>query len=246
MSKAALHMPEPIEHDLERFLVHDKRELVSILRRMATENVSVSVHWDEGAGLALTMLLAVNPDFEEMVFDCANDPDSNRRLLRADRLTLIAMVDGVKVQFSARHVEPTCWEGRPALRMRLPDLLLRLQRREYFRVPVPLLCQCAIEDEGKVRVLELRVADLSLGGVALASERAALNLEIGDELENCRIGMGRLGTLHVNLLVRNVIESETRSGQKHVRLGCTFTNLSRASENLVARYIAQIERERRS
>ena len=237
--------PELHEQDFERFLVHDKLEIISILRALQAERETVSMHWGSDR-FALTMLMAVNPEFEEMVFDCTNDPGVNRRLTQCERITMVAVTGGVKIQFTARFPDATVFEGHPALRMRLPDLVLRLQRREYFRIPASIACQVAVEGEGRVRVLELRVADISLGGLALVADKNFLDLECGEVLPNCRISLGSLGTLAVSLAVGNISETRTRSGGRLQRIGCSFEQLPRNMETLVSRYIAQVERERRA
>jgi len=236
---------EPLAGDYERFLVHERLEIVSTLRRLVGSREPLSVHWDGNDGFALTALLAINPDFEELVLDCLGDARANRRLLESEELTLRATMDGVKIQFSAQRAEPTLFEGRVALRVRLPEMMLRLQRRETFRVRAPLSCQLALEVDGRLCVLETRVADLSLGGVALTTDRSHLGIQSGTRLENCRIGLGELGALTVTLEVRNVMEGRGRNGSRQVRFGCRFVELPRSMENLVSRYIAQLERNRR-
>lgn len=241
----ALRTPESLEQDLERYLVHDKLEIVSILRTLQTQREKVSMHW-EGDGFALSLVLAVNPEFEEMVFDSNNDTASNRRLMRAERITLVAVTNGVKVQFNARNPDVTTFDGLPALRMRLPDIVLRLQRREFFRIPTPLLCTLALEEEGRLRALELRVADVSLGGLALIADKAPPKVECGQLLQDCRINLGTLGVIAPSLMVVNITESRTRSGAVQKRIGCSFDKLPRHVESQVSRYIAQVERERRA
>ena len=240
-----LSAPEMMEQDLERFLVHDKLEIVSILRTLQAQREKVSLHWD-GDGFALSIVLAVNPEYEEMVFDSNADVAANRRLMKSDRVTLVAVVDGVKIQFSARHPDPTIFEGHPALRMRLPEIVLRLQRREYFRIPTPLMCQFAFEEQGQARALELRVADVSLGGLALVADKTPLQIECGHLLEDCRIDLGGLGAVQARLVAVNISETRTRSGTVQQRIGCSFDKLPRGMEALISRYIAQVERDRRS
>jgi len=64
--------------------------------------------------------------------------------VRSQRIAFVAFLNQVKAQFVVPHAEPTTWEGLPAIRVRVPDSVLRLQRREYYRIqpPVarPLLC----------------------------------------------------------------------------------------------------------
>lgn len=244
MSTSAMRVPELDEEDFERFLVHDRFEIISILRRLQAKREQVTLNMD-GQGFVLTVLLAVNPDYEEIVFDCGRDAESNRRIMQAERMTLVANIDGIKVQFSARGADPTVFEGRPALRMRLPDLVLRLQRRDFYRIPASLTCEATMECEGKVRVLELRVTDLSLGGLALVTDKTYVKFEPGQVLPNCRVNLGTLGRLDLDLEVKNVCDVRARNGMRQTRIGCGFPHLPRDMETLVSRYIGQKERERR-
>ena len=245
MSISSLKLPEVFEQDYDRFLVHDRLEIVSILRKLQTRRDQVTLNWDP-SGFALSMVLAINPEYEEMVLDCGSDPDANKALLKTDRITLVAMVEGVKVQCSGRHADATVFEGYPALRMRLPDLLLRLQRRDYFRVRSNLSSQIALENDGSVRVLEWRVADMSLGGVALVADKEIARLETGRVLENCRIALGPLGTLSLTLQVQNTSETIMRNGARQYRIGCQFVDLSSSIERLISNFINKAERERLS
>ena len=244
MTTSTLRGPELAEEDFERFLVHDRFEIISILRRLEAKREQVTLSVD-GETHALTVLLAVNPDYEEIVFDCGREAESNRRVMQAERVTLAANIDGIKVQFSSRGADPTVFEGHPALRMRLPDLVLRLQRRDYYRVPASLTCEAAVECEGKVRVLEMRVTDLSLGGVALITDKTYVKFAPGEILQNCRMGLGTLGVLAPDLEVKNVCEVRARNGARQVRIGCRFAGLERDMESMISRYIAQKERDRR-
>lgn len=86
-----------------------------------------------------TTLLDVNPEFEELVFDCGSDPVANGRLQRAESLEFVTALEQIRIQFSTHAAEPTIHERLPALRVRLPESIVRLQRREYFRVVTPVV-----------------------------------------------------------------------------------------------------------
>jgi c-di-GMP-binding flagellar brake protein YcgR len=243
MNVASLHLPDIFEEGFHRYLVHDRLEIVSILRTLQTRRIRVTLGWRDNE-FALSTLLAVNPEFEEMVFDCGINPDANRALMHAERILISATVDGIRVQFNARHADATVHEGYPALRMRLPELVMRLQRRDSFRVPASLGCQVVVESADSVRALELRTADLSLSGIALICDKSYLQLECGQLIESAHIELGSVGTLDVALEVRNLSESTTRNGLRLLRIGCQFATASRAMEALISRYIAQKERDR--
>lgn len=244
MSIRSIRAPEPIGEEFERFLTYDRLEIMSILHKLQSRHEHITLNW-EGGGFMLSMLLAVNPEFEELVFDCGRDPAANRTLMRAELVTLVAVSDGIKVQFSSGGPDTTVFEGRPALRMRLPEFVLRLQRRDYYRVAASLPCQVTIEDAGVVRVLEMRAADLSLGGVALVTDKTYVHIVPGVVLENCLVDLGPVGTLTANVTVRSLSEARMRNGARHLRIGCEFVGLPHPMETLVSRFIGQAERAHR-
>ncbi|MCU0940427.1 MAG: flagellar brake protein, partial [Burkholderiaceae bacterium] len=118
--------PEPDSPDLAPYTVYSRVEIVALLQSIGRPGTLTTVYFDQQASFAVIALLAVNPEFEEVVFDNASDELAQRRLLGAESLTFVAFVDHIKIQFAARKAEPTMFEGRPAFRVRLPEQLLRL------------------------------------------------------------------------------------------------------------------------
>lgn len=245
MTAPSIRSPEVIDDEFERFLVHDRFEILSILGRLQARHEPVTLNVD-GEMFSLTMLLAINPEFEEVVFDCGSDPQGNGRILRAEHITVVANIDGIKVQFGASGADPTVFEGRPAMRMRLPDVLLRLQRRDSYRIPDNLMCETIVDTDGRTRVLTLRVADVSLGGLALLADKTKLFCEVGTILRNCTMVLNKLGTLKFDLRVQNLGQARTRNDLRPLRIGCEFEHLSPSMEALLSRHIAHRERERRA
>ena len=152
-------------------VIRDRLEIVATLRQLARAGELLSAQWDEGDASATrnTKLLAVNPDYEELVFDCFADVESNDRLLEAELVNFNCHLDGIELRFYASHGESAVHEGAPALRMRLPAQMLRLQRREFFRVPASQAGAVALEIDGKQSIPGFRVADLSIGGLKLVA-----------------------------------------------------------------------------
>jgi c-di-GMP-binding flagellar brake protein YcgR len=243
MSAAA---PLADEAEFARYQVQDRLEIVAALRALIAAREPLALHADGSAEFAVSIALAVDAARDLLYVDCVADPFYNRRLTRAGAITLAGLLDGVQLRFAAGPAEADVYDERPALRLALPATMLRVQRRETFRVATPLLCQLALTEEGRTRVVEMRVADLSQGGVALVSERNCPRLEIGQVLEGCRIALNADDVLHVALEVRNVAETTTRIGARQVRAGCCFVGLDPAQQVLVARAVAHFERSRRA
>jgi len=223
-------------------VVRERLEVVSTLRQLARSGEAIYADLNGEARPALrTRLLAVNPDFEEMIFDCFDDASANRRAMQTEQVNFQCWVDGVELRFYAGKGEATVHSGHPALRLRLPARMLRLQRREYYRVPTALPCEVVLEAEGKVRVLEMRASDLSLGGLRLVTDQA-VGVEPGRVFDKCHLKMGDEGNLTASLEVRSVDAGETPKGGARLRLGCRFLSLTPALEHHLSRFIAKLER----
>ena len=58
----------------------------------------------------------------------------NERLLHGREVSVVSSQDGVRVQFTTDRVAAVSFEGRLAFRLPLPDTIMKLQRREYYRL----------------------------------------------------------------------------------------------------------------
>ncbi len=101
----------------------------------------VTVHFDQGNSFLLTSIIALSTDNREFFLDMGSDDEMNRRALLTNKLIFTTIIDKVKVQFSLNKVSQTQHDGRLAFLASVPETLLRLQRREYFRLPTPVVNQ---------------------------------------------------------------------------------------------------------
>ena len=151
------------------------------------------------------------------------------------------------MQFTTDRVAAVSFEGRLAFRLPLPDTIMKLQRREYYRLatPVvhPLKCEIAGPDGKR---FELALADISLGGVCLVGQPAGFSFEPGMALEDCRIDLPEIGAIRAGLCVRNSYVVTLKNGVTSHRTGCEFVKLGSQQEAMVQRYIIRLERERRA
>lgn len=238
--------PEPDSPDLERFAVYARVEILGVLRQLLDNGVLITAYFGSDAGFAVTALLAVNPDFEEVVFDNPSDALALRRLLAAEAVTFVAFMDQVKVQFTARAAEATQFGGKGALRVRLPEQMLRLQRRDFFRVRPPLAkppqCLVPSSDDGK-QYEKLRVLDISTGGLAVVIFPARFDLPLAATIDNCFLDLPGVGSVGVGLKIRHV--DPMPRDDKARRVGCEFVNLAPQARVLLQRYVNQLDAEQR-
>lgn len=239
--------------DYAQYILHAKSEISFVLKALLDRVSQITIFFNEGQELLLTTLVAIEP--EQILFDLGASMEVNRKALVAPKLFCVASLDKVRVQFVLHGLKPTKYGGRPAFTAAYPTDVLRLQRREFFRLTMPitrpLKCQMPMGDlmpgdeSGKDVVLDINVVDISGGGVAIALPDG-IDFEKGREFPNCRIELPEVGIITVTLKICNQFEITLRSGGHVRRAGCQFINIPGPMLNQVQRYIIKVERERKA
>jgi c-di-GMP-binding flagellar brake protein YcgR len=238
-------MTLPIDESVDAFTITFRREIIFYLRQLINDKDPISVSFNEGQDTILTILMDLDEDAGLLYFDWGSTEEVNKRLLQSDRNFFVAMPGGVRNQFLCGRPQATTYEGRAAFVVKLPEKYVRLQRREFFRLVLPMTQRptCFITRDGKT--LELATVDIGIGGVGLEAPSLPFPCTLGDEFTEVRIDFKGFGELRAPLTIRYC--GELMKGTKQVkRLGCVFTKLSPAQENLVQKFMAHIQREERA
>jgi len=246
MKDALLPLPEPEGLDYEDFRIHDRREIVGILRDIIERRSLVTLNF--GADFIITSLLALNTETGELFFDIAQDDAANSRIRSAGKLLFVTLVDNIKTQFEAERAENAVFEQRPALRTRMPASVLRLQRRNHFRVKAPRAepLVCAIPLPGGA-VARFVIGDLSVSGIAVLAGPDFDIFQPGAIFDNCRIELPEHGEITTSIEIRNLVPAGGNGADAaRFRFGCRFLNLAGTVESLLQRYINHLERSRRA
>ncbi|MDR2365186.1 MAG: flagellar brake protein [Zoogloeaceae bacterium] len=238
-------------HVYGQYLLYSATEVSAVLRSAMQKGCMVTVYFDMGRMFFLTSLLEVTP--KSVTLDYGSDENINRQALQARRLICTMNVDRVKVQFGLAGVRLVQFEGRPAFVGALPEQLLRLQRREYFRVSTPIVkplrCEMPLPADaaGGQTTLQLPLLDISAGGLALMSGMEQTRLFTYDQIfDGCLLLLPDEMPIHLGLRVRNLFEVTNRAGNRHARVGCEYLELAGMPLNQIQRYITRLERERKA
>lgn len=243
MNQQSEHRPA----DGGKYRIHEPVEIAFILRAIMKSGALVTAYFGTGKDFIVTAILDVNSDAQAVLIDSGSNAALNERLLGGQNLHLVSSQDGVKVEFDVVRVEATSYEGRLAFRVPFPESLIKLQRREFYRLPAPLLnplkCQIPTPSGGMADTV---VGDISLGGVSLMGEHPEVQLQLGTVFENCRIMLPEVGVIQATLMVRNSFPVTLRNGSVIKRTGCAFVNLPSSQQAMIQRYIIRLERDRRA
>lgn len=233
--------------DLSRFLIRSPTQIGQILTAIAEHREIVTAYFNRGRQFLLTAIVEVDVPGKRVVIDRGSDEAVNARLLESDRVVLVSAHEKVKVQFSVKRVREIDYEGEPAFSIALPSELLKLQRREYFRVrtsasePVRVRLPTSASD-----VLELQALDVSVGGLAAFAALPADRMEIGSRFPGASLQVGTGSSVTVELELRNANTVRLRNGTESTRAGFRFVDLPEAAQQQIQRYLMRVERERRN
>lgn len=252
MSQEQSSLPQPVDVELgeySQFMLRTHAEIMVVLRGLYDHVSQITIFFNEGKDMVLTTLAAVTED--HVILDYGPSSEMNRKALEAERHFCVTMLDKVRVQFILRRFEKVEHEGRPAFRCALPDEILRLQRREYYRLITPIMhplkCLMPIPlPDGGEHLHEASVFDISGGGVGVSAPPEGIPFETDLDIANCSVDLPEVGAIRGTIKVRSLFEIILRNGGRVRRAGCEFVKLPGPMMTLIQRYIIKVERERKA
>jgi c-di-GMP-binding flagellar brake protein YcgR len=236
------------QEGLSRYKIHARREIVNLLRNVGSRNQFVRMQANRGNDSAMTSILDVDESAGSVIIDCAPGQVTNERLLESSDISFETVLDNIRILFSTSGLESCEHEGRPALSFAIPASVLRLQRREFYRVltPVstPVKCTIPVLDEtGKlIASVEVPLANVSGGGIGIVDEKKEIILTFGTDFANCRVELPG-NPVTVTLRLRNSQDVSLSNGKSIRRLGFMFVDPPNSVEAAIQRYITKLERE---
>ncbi len=232
-------------HDFE---ISSRREIIALLRNIGEKNQLIRMLIHGEADVCVTSILEVDPEGNAVILDRSINREQNERILKANRISFETTLDKIRILFAGDGVTETTFENGPALKIALPATLVRLQRREFYRMatpvsnPVRVIIPMPEELGGGTAIFPL--SDISCGGIAILDNKLVLGNTIGNNYEDCRIDLPDIGMVTATLQIRNSLDLTLLNNKSNRRLGCHFIDISRGNMAMVQRYITKLERER--
>ncbi|WP_347557664.1 flagellar regulator YcgR PilZN domain-containing protein [Robbsia sp. KACC 23696] len=238
--------PNPLpEVDLD-YRQRDPLQISMSLRTLMTRRDRMTVEFGERQYVA--HILAVDPRNGTFMFDYGNVEADNEALLETDELTFRSLPGALHTHFTTGAAYRVRLDNRPAFEARFPKTLFYVQRREYFRVPTPVVDPFVAHGPAIAGAsFRLELQDLSLGGVALRTYEARFSgLEIGSVLHDVALELGDFGSLSVNLEIIAPRQATSETGEVRYVISCRFVERSAVAERVLQRVIMQLETQRKA
>lgn len=191
-----------------------------------------------GEALAFTSkLLLVDPRRAYILLEPSANQPANEALLARPRASFRAMSLGMHVEFAAAEPQRAEHGGRPAIRMRFPDVMATNQRREHERLNVqPQVPLHFLADAAGVISFDGSMLDIGAGGLGFVQYASNITLEPGTILKGCRIEVPGRAPVAVDLEVRYSCPVTLPDGSHALRSGCRFVNPAPETKALLAAF----------
>lgn len=235
-------------HDEEQFIIQNQKQIIQILNDLAKHHEMIKVSFNNDT--CLTNVISVDASIHTVYLDIGIDEAFNNRLL-ASHHVVFTKDDGVRIKWLSAHVSLATLKDGKAIKIALPQKMMRLQRREFYRLATPIVnplsCIIPISDEANSdaeRALELTLVDVSLGGIgAIVADPLNELFVIGSSFHQCKINFPEVGETSLTLQVRNITPITMKDGITKHRIGLQFISPSRGNEGLINRYTYNLERQ---
>ncbi len=235
------------EADNEQYLKRGTLAVLNVMKDLLRIQAPLMASFARGQFIS-RMLFA---DEDRIIFDLGSNQLDNQLALESGAVNVTAETYGAKVEFSLSSLEQTEYEGLPAFAAPLPEQLLQIQRREFFRIGVPIeptfYCHGQWPNGNPVR---FRLQDLSVGGAGvLVDEALPEDLHSGDRFDNLRVDLGQYGHFAVTAQLlqigeRSVITSKNET-RVTPRLSFRFIAIDPVQERQLQQVIFALERQAR-
>lgn len=232
--------------DRGRYLVSNPREILRYLTEVREGKNLVAIYGKSGKDFLLSTLLEVDEKGGHLLLEQGVDPAMNAMLLASPHCTFATSHDQVHLQFSSERIEPATFGKDAAFRVPMPKELLRLQRREYYRLVTSVVNPLKCMINTPTGLMETVVVDISIGGVGVLSYQNGGRIKAGEVYQGCRLALPGTGEFALSLAVRTTFDVTLKNGRLTHRAGCQFIDLPPSVETAIQRYIISVERERRA
>jgi len=232
--------------DISSFSIQNPKQIISHLSLLVKNKCLLSARFGANNESYITTLLSVNEGNNTVVLDYGPKEDLNQRILNAGKVSFDTDYNGIKVSFAGTELKKITHKGDSAFSMSIPKSLYWMQRREYYRVKSPLskpsYCQLIVEGREPVN---LKLYDISLTGFAMlnVSKEVSDLLIPGTSFSQCKLILSDAGESPISFEICAKYIINPDKPQKIQKIGCKFNKITRSVEEVIQRYMHQIQRE---
>ena len=238
-----------LERDnLQPYILTSPPDILDVLQSLRNRGTTLRSYIEPTSQTAHTFLLDVSTRNNALVLSMERTESevAGEDFLATQSALTEASLGTSHVQFLGQQAAPYDSEKYTAIRLPIPSQLLHVQRRDNYRMMVPVTnpVQCTISPGSSKKPFTISVEDISGGGVCLADNNQDIDHVVGKTYPDCSIDLPGVGTITVTLQLAHVTPQPGLAGHpRYMRVGCAFVQANGSTVAMVQRYITQLERE---
>ncbi|MCF6217400.1 MAG: flagellar brake protein [Gammaproteobacteria bacterium] len=233
----------------ESFLIGSQNQRQNLINMIITKEIPVTVHLVDDTKKTTvnfsTRLLGIDPENGSLIFETTPDEPLNQQISEATMLYCASTINDVPIEFmlDAPHQEK-CTD-KMCFITPFPQLLIRMQRREFFRINIPQGISAICYFPTDTTPVKTELADISIGGFSiLVHGDCHLSFKVDDIIEACEIQLSLNDGFKTTLKVKNNIVKSNNNSETTTLIGFTFIDISASIESQIQRFIFNIESKR--
>lgn len=230
------------------FIVKNQKQIFHNLNFLCKKKCLFTAHFGKSDESFITTILDIDEKNNTLELDYGPKEYLNKKILASPDAVFKTEFSGIKVEFSGKKLSKTRNSGQPAFIMPLPESMIWLEHRKFYRIRSPLsapaLCRVFLTEEN---MFEFDLLDISITGFSILNNCS----EISDQLiptaqfDNCQLLLPDMGEGRVSFVIRNKMAHVANKPDKTQRIGCEFLSITPSFESTIQRYMQMIEREYR-
>ncbi|MCQ8116349.1 flagellar brake protein [Methylomonas rosea] len=240
------------------YLVRSAKLIFSHLSDLIKKKCIISAHFGEHNQSFLTTIIDLDQKANLITLDVAPTELLNKQLLGSAKVLFRTEYEGIKVSFRGKAIKKSQSDGHPVFAMPIPDAIFWMQRRQYYRVKVPLshknsTCELNLTLENEAGEMDTQtkvfgMADISLSGFSFlnADTKIADFLVPDTVIDECALYLHDGSRAHVGFVIKSVTNVRANATTYQHRIGCKFTHMPQVFENNIQRYMQEIELQQKN
>jgi len=200
-------------------------EIARVLAILVSHGLPVRCDLAGGEILFESKLLYVDPARAFVLMDSSPDELAVAALLARPRASFHSCPGRSYIEFPVAGAQRAEHQGRPAIRLRFPEVMITQQRRLSERIDLrPSAPLKFVADVGGPLSFHGVLIDISSAGFGFLQYSPRITLEPGTVLKGCCIEIPARPSVSVDLEVRYSRMETLPQGGNAIRSGCCFVN----------------------
>lgn len=214
-------------------------EIARVLAMLLSRRLPVCCDLAGGEILFESRLLYVDPARAFVLMESSPDELAVAALLARPRASFRCAPGRSYIEFPVAGARRAEHEGRPAIRLRFPEIMITQQRRLSERIDVrPNEPLKFVADAGGPLSFHGALVDISSAGFGFLQYSPRITLEPGTVLKGCCIELPGRPSVSVDLEVRYSRMEALPQGGNAIRSGCCFLNTRPEVRQLLESFFA--------